>query len=141
MIISGCFQIGRLSFADFSFADIGIAHRIKALRLVPGLSVGVQNPAKARDKASDTYLVVRRNKTVLGNSFIEQTPLPPGHSVSLIYAARGDISAHLSDLLTLRLEGQLTYNENRTQNDPNEGARVFDEPLQIGVGFTAQARF
>lgn len=123
------------------FLATGVQYRLKALRLMPSLTVGVQRPATAKGKLTGSTLVVRQSKTVLGNRFIEKLPLPDGKPVSLIYSIRGDVKAHLSELITVSLEGRLSHNRNRVQIDPSEGARVFDDPMQLGIGVKAQANF
>ena len=130
------------------FTAIGVGYQIESLRMVPGLTLGVQSPASARvdqigsdGQIEQANLIVRKTKNVLGQTFVEPTPLPPGVPVHLIYSARLALQSHLSDLLTLVAETQLTWNENLVSNDPERGVRAFDSPLVLGLSVLAQARF
>jgi opacity protein-like surface antigen len=139
---------GDLDVSPEWFAAVGVGYRIEALRLVPGLTLGVQSPATAEVEqiGSDgtpqvANLIVRKTKNVLGQTFVEPTPLPPGTPAKLIYSARLALESHLSDLVTIVGEAQLTWNENLVSNDPERGERTFDNPLVLGLSVLAQARF
>lgn len=130
------------------FAAVGADYHYAPWRLVPGISLGVQRPASASVDTVDQngnpqsqHTLVRRTKNVLGQTNTQPTPLPPGVEVAPVFSARGRLRSELSDILSLTAEVQLTFDENLVSNDPTEGFRTFDNPLVLGLGLIAQARF
>lgn len=131
------------------FAAVGAEARLESLRLVPSLTLGIQQPAVARVVITDVVtgrpfeanLLVRKTKSVLGDTAVVPTPLPAGEEVALVYSGRLALKSHLSDLLSLIGEVQLSFDQNLVSNDPERGIRTFDTPWILGFAFIGQARF
>jgi len=131
------------------FTAVGASWRLPHLWLVPGLTLGVQLPATALVEGTDPdtgerfedVTVVRATKDVRGSSVVERIPLPRDEEVRPVYSVRLDSKLHLSTLVTLVAEVQLSHNQNLVSRDTNSGLRTFDNPLVLGLGLLAQARF
>lgn len=145
----GAYPYGSLSDAvDTSpeiFGAVGVDYTFAELRFVPGISVGMQQPAYYRTSDRSLYqggvTYFRKTKNVLGETQVFPGTLPPGEEVAPVYAGKLYLREYLSDLVYLVVQGQLTYDNNQVVNDPNSGARKFDTPLILGLNVLAQARF
>ena len=131
------------------FTALGAAWKLPDAYLVPGITLGVQRPATALVSGTDPVsgeafqdiTVVRATKDVRGSSVVERIPLPRDEEVRPIYSARIDCKAHLSAMLTLVAEAQVSHNENLVSRDTDSGLRTFDNPFVLGLGLLAQAKF
>ncbi len=130
------------------FFDVGVDYQISKIRLVPGLSFGIQKPAIAKTKGIDAQgnaytatTIIRKTKNVLGETTLEKQQLPTNEDASLIYSGRFTLKSYLSDMVTVIGELQLSHNANLVSNDPDKGILDFDDPLVLGVSLMAQARF
>lgn len=130
------------------FAALGADYYIESLHLQPGLTLGVQLPAVARNEGVgadggpvETVTVVRKTKNVLGQTTVEPVPLPSGEEVRPVFSAKLNLAGHLSPIVTVIAELQLTVDHNLTTNDPEAGVRSFENPYILGLGLLAQARF
>lgn len=140
---------GELDTTPEWFVAGTVAWTLPTPRLVPSITLGVQHPASARVSGVDPStgapftadILVRRTKTVLGNTILEPTLLLRDEEAALLYSARLELQAHLSDLLILVADTQVTLNENILVNDASGVKRHFDPPYVLGVGLAAQARF
>lgn len=127
------------------FAAVGVDYTFPEIRFVPGLSVGIQQPASYRTDDRSLYqgavTYFRKSKNVLGETQIFPGTLPYGEEVAPLFAGKLYLREYLSDLMSVVVQGQLTYDNNQVVNDPNSGARKFESPLILGLNVLAQARF
>lgn len=145
----GAYPYGTLSDAVETspeiFGAVGADYTFPDLRFVPGIALGLQQPAYYRTddrsifQGSITYF--RKTKNVLGETQVFPGSLPPGEDVAPILAGKAYLREYLSDLVSIVLQGQLTYDNNQLVNDPDSGARKFDQPLILGLNVLAQAKF
>lgn len=130
------------------FASGGVDYTFPDLRFVPGVALGVQRPASAQvtirqadGTRAPANIVLRKTKNVLGETQVFPSTLPAGDDVALVYAGKLYLRQYLSDLVNVVAQVQLSYDLNQVTNDPDSGARRFENPLVLGMSLLAQAKF
>jgi hypothetical protein len=127
--------------ADYNFPRVA---------LTPGAQVGLEMPAAvktelyARDTGSTGPPTLVGTHTLLVRYTGDLVVLPEGQERLPAYYARATLRWDPSEIITLIAFVQLVYDQNTTilkLNPDLTKSRVFDEPVRLGAGFVAQARF
>jgi hypothetical protein len=127
---------------EFFFAA-NVDYRIAAANLLPSLTVGMQLPGTFSTTVTEGQLQSERTLVIrrAGNFSI----LPPGEGSYPIFSARAAMRWDLSSIFSLVGWTQFVHDPNATllQVDASgtRQVRIFQQPEQLGFGFTAQARF
>lgn len=127
------------------FGAVGADYTFPDWRFVPGLAVGVERPASYQTRPSEQFeshaVAFQKTKNVLGETQVFPRALNPGDEVAPVFAGKLYLREYLSDLVYLALQAQLAYDNNQITNDPDSGARKFENPLVVGMNLLAQAKF
>lgn len=114
-----------------------------APNVLPSLIVGLQLPATFSTSVTEGALQSQRTLVIrrAGNFSI----LPPGESATPIISARLATRWDVSPIMGFIGWTQLVYDANATllqvDSSGTRQVRIFQQPLQLGFGITAQARF
>lgn len=132
------------------FFAVSADYHFPRLAISPGIQVGVEMPAafktqlSAKEMGPTPVTTLLGEHTMLVRSTGERVILPEGEGRLPIYSVRVKASWYASDFITLIAFVLLSYDENHTTltiNPDLTKSLVFDDPLGLGAGLTAQARF
>ena len=126
------------------FGAVAADYHIKALRLTPGLSGGLQLPSTFRSEFTDGG--VPASRTIVIRQQGDESILPYNKERTAILQARLSVRWDISNMLGAVAFMQLVRDNNGTLvvRDPTEGTaslRVFQSPNRLGAGVSLQARF
>jgi hypothetical protein len=126
------------------FGALSAEYYIRALRLTPNLSGGVQLPSTFQS----TFAVdgLQANRTIVVRAQGDESILPLDDQRRPIYQARVSLKWEISEMLKAFIWVQYVRDNNATLvvTDPNEGTaslRVFQSPDTLGMAASLQARF
>jgi len=132
------------------FFALAADYHFERLSLTPGLQAGVEMPAAVKTELYASSVGANPPTTLIGEHTLlvrttgERVILPEGEGRMPIYSVRITARWYPSDILTLLAFVMLSYDQNTTIltiNPDLTKSRVFDDPVRLGAGLTAQARF
>lgn len=132
------------------FAAVSADYHFPKVALTPGLQAGVEFPGAvktelfAKEAGSNAPPTLIGEHTLLVRTTGERVILPEGEDRLPVISARFTTRWYPSEMLTLLAYVLFSFDQNTSILEINADltkSRVFDEPVRIGAGITAQARF
>ncbi len=132
------------------FAALSGDYHFPRWGLTPGLQVGIEMPAAVTTTLTAMEVGSNAPPTLIGRHTIvirsngRPDILPEGKDRAPQFSVRHTTKWFASDFLTLMFFAYLTYDQNVTilqVNPDRTNSRIFEDPVRVGAGFTAQARF
>jgi hypothetical protein len=132
------------------FTAVSLDYHFPRIALMPGLQAGVEIPAAVRTELTATEVGSNAPATLIGEHTViirangRLDILPEGDSRLPLFSVKATTQWWASRYLTLVAYAFVTYDQNSStarRNPDLTVSRVFQDPLRLGAGLTAQARF